>query len=295
MNEEKFIQVGAHPVTENRITVRQKWYQGKPVISMVILGLIILGCLCSELLMTKDPTYMDLINYTHAPDAEFLFGTDTLGRDIFSMIWYGGRISLFIGFTATAITTFIAVVIGSLSGIAPQWADTLIMRFTEILLSVPNLLLIILLQAIMGQPNVVSLSVVIGVTSWTSIAKVVRTEVRQIRGSEYVVASRCMGGEFFHILRKHLAPNFISSIMFMVVMNIRTAIVAESTLSFMGIGLPLEIISWGSMLSLSEKALLTKAWWMILIPGIFLVVTLLCMTNLGNYMRKNANRGQSNL
>lgn len=295
MNEEKFIQVGAHPVTENRITVRQKWYQGKPVISMVILGLIILGCLCSELLMTKDPTYMDLINYTHAPDAEFLFGTDTLGRDIFSMIWYGGRISLFIGFTATAITTFIAVVIGSLSGIAPQWADTLIMRFTEILLSVPNLLLIILLQAIMGQPNVVSLSVVIGVTSWTSIAKVVRTEVRQIRGSEYVVASRCMGGGFFHILRKHLAPNFISSIMFMVVMNIRTAIVAESTLSFMGIGLPLEIISWGSMLSLSEKALLTKAWWIILIPGIFLVVTLLCMTNLGNYMRKNANRGQSNL
>lgn len=295
MNEEKFIQVGAHPVTENRITVRQKWYQGKPVISMVILGLIILGCFCSELLMTKDPTYMDLINYTHAPDAEFLFGTDTLGRDIFSMIWYGGRISLFIGFTATAITTFIAVVIGSLSGIAPQWADTLIMRFTEILLSVPNLLLIILLQAIMGQPNVVSLSVVIGVTSWTSIAKVVRTEVRQIRGSEYVVASRCMGGGFFHILRKHLAPNFISSIMFMVVMNIRTAIVAESTLSFMGIGLPLEIISWGSMLSLSEKALLTKAWWMILIPGIFLVVTLLCMTNLGNYMRKNANRGQSNL
>lgn len=295
MNEEKFIQVGAHPVTENRITVRQKWYQGKPVISMVILGLIILGCLCSELLMTKDPTYMDLINYTHAPDIEFLFGTDTLGRDIFSMIWYGGRISLFIGFTATAITTFIAVVIGSLSGIAPQWADTLIMRFTEILLSVPNLLLIILLQAIMGQPNVVSLSVVIGVTSWTSIAKVVRTEVRQIRGSEYVVASRCMGGGFFHILRKHLAPNFISSIMFMVVMNIRTAIVAESTLSFMGIGLPLEIISWGSMLSLSEKALLTKAWWMILIPGIFLVVTLLCMTNLGNYMRKNANRGQSNL
>lgn len=295
MSREKFIQVGARPITENRITVRQKWYQGKPVISMVILGLIILGCLCSELLMTKDPTYMDLINYTHAPDTEFLFGTDTLGRDIFSMIWYGGRISLFIGFTANAITTFIAVVIGSLSGIAPQWADTLIMRFTEILLSVPNLLLIILLQAIMGQPNVVSLSVVIGVTSWTSIAKVVRTEVRQIRGSEYVVASRCMGGGFFHVLRKHLAPNFISSIMFMVVMNIRTAIVAESTLSFMGIGLPLEIISWGSMLSLSEKALLTKVWWIILIPGIFLVVTLLCMTNLGNYMRKNANRGQSNL
>lgn len=295
MSENKFVQVGIRQTEEKSAAVKRKWYREKPVLSIVSLGLLVLGCLCSELLMTKDPAYMDLIHYTHAPNQEFLFGTDTLGRDIYSMIWYGGRISLFIGFTATVISTLIAIVVGSLSGIAPEWADTLIMRFTEILLSVPNLLIIILLQAIMGKPNVVSLSIVIGVTSWTSIAKVVRTEVRQIRGSEYVVASKCMGGNFFHILWKHLTPNFISSIMFMVVMNIRSAIVAESTLSFMGIGLPLEIISWGSMLSLAEKALLTKAWWIILIPGIFLVMTLLCVTSIGNYLRKNANRKESNL
>ena len=102
---------------------------------------------------------------------------------------------------------------------------------------------------------------------------------RSIRNSEYVIASRCMGGSFFYILWHHLAPNFFSSIMFMVVMNIRSAIVAESTLSFMGIGLPLEVISWGSMLSLSEKALMTKAWWIILIPGVFLIVTLLRFTD----------------
>ncbi len=93
----------------------------------------------------------------------------------------------------------------------------------------------------------------------------------------------------------HLAPNFVSSIMFMVVMNIRSAIVAESTLSFMGMGLPLETISWGSMLALSEKALLTNSWWIILIPGLFLTVTLLCITSLGNYLRRNVNRGESNL
>lgn len=295
MNENKFVQVGIRPVQEAPMEVKQKWYQGKPMVSMILLTMIILGCLCSELIMTKDPTYMDLLNYTKAPDKEFLFGTDTLGRDIFSMIWYGGRISLFVGFAATVISTVIAVVFGSLSGVAPHWVDTIMMRFTEILLSVPNLLIIILLQAVMGKPNVLSLSVVIGVTSWTSIAKVVRTEVHQIRSSEYVVAARCMGGGFFHILRKHLTPNFISSIMFMVVMNIRSAIIAESTLSFMGIGLPLEIISWGSMLSLSEKALLSKAWWIILIPGIFLVATLMCVTNIGNYMRKNVNRKESNL
>ena len=169
------------------------------------------------------------------------------------------------------------------------------MRVTEILLSIPNLLLVILLQAILGKANVLTISLVIGVTGWTSIAKVVRTEVRQIRNSEYVIASRCMGGGFFHILWKHLTPNFVSSIMFMVVMNVRSAIVSESTLSFMGIGLPLEVISWGSMLSLSEKALLGGSWWMILIPGVFLVVTLLCMTNIGNYLRKSVNQKQSNL
>jgi peptide/nickel transport system permease protein len=196
---------------------KKKWYQGKPVVSAAILILIVLGCLCAELIMTKDPAYMDLLNYNKAPDREFLFGTDTMGRDIFSMIWYGGRISILIGGLATVISTFIAVVVGAFSGVAPAWLDELIMRFTEIFLSIPTLLLIILLQAIMGDANILSLSFVIGVTSWTSIAKVVRTEVRQIRNSEYIIAARCMGAGFFRILWKHLVPNFFSSIMFMVV------------------------------------------------------------------------------
>ena len=102
-----------------------------------------------------------------------------------------------------------------------------------------------------------------------------------------------MGGNFFYVLWHHLAPNFISSIMFMVVMHVRSAIVAESTLSFMGIGLPLEVISWGSMLSLSEKALLSGNWWIIVIPGLFLVGTLVCITQIGNYIRKRGNTTQS--
>ena len=268
--------------------------KGFPWVSVVLMVAIILCCLFAEVLMTKDPSYLDLKNYNVAPNAAFLFGTDTLGRDIFSGIWYGGRISITIGFLATLISTFIAVVYGSVSGIAPAWLDTLMMRFTEIFLSVPSLL-VLFLQAILGEANVLTLSIVIGVTSWASIAKLIRTEVRQIRNSEYVVASKCMGGKFFHILRKHLAPNFIASIMFMVVMNVRGAIGSESTLSFMGMGLPLEIISWGSMLSLSEKALLTDSWWIIIIPGAFLVTLLMCLTNIGNYLRKAANRKESNL
>ena len=274
---------------------KKKWYQGKPVVSAVILILIVLGCLCAELIMTKDPAYMDLLNYNKAPDREFLFGTDTMGRDIFSMIWYGGRISLLIGVLATLISTVLAIVFGAVSGCAPEWVDSLLMRFTEIFLSIPNLLLVILLQAVLGKASIFSISFIIGITSWPSIAKVVRTEVKQIRNSGYVTAARCMGGSFRHVLWKHLTPNFASSIMFMVVMNIRSAIIAESTLSFMGIGLPLEQISWGSMLSNADKALMTKSWWIILIPGLFLTATLMCMTNLGNYLRKAVNRKESYL
>ena len=283
--------VGMRKMEESPVSARKKGAK-MPVISLVILGLIVAGCLILPFVIGKDPSYMDLMNANQAPSQQFLFGTDTMGRDIFTMIWSGGRISLFIGCVSTLISTVIAILFGGLSGIAPQWADTLLMRFTEIFLSIPNLLLVILLQAILGKANVLSVSLVIGVTSWASIAKVVRTEVRQIRSSDYVTASRCMGGGFFHVLGRHLTPNFLPAIQFMVVMNVRSAIVAESTLSFMGMGLPLETVSWGSMLSLSEKALLTGSWWIIVIPGVFLVATLLSLTEIGNAVRKRANRSR---
>ena len=289
--------VGVKPeLAEQQVPEKEnRWYDTIPWLSVIILILIVGGCLFCNRIMTKDPSYMDLKNYTVAPCKEFLFGTDTMGRDIFSMIWYGGRISLLIGVLATLISTVLAIVFGAVSGCAPEWVDSLLMRFTEIFLSIPNLLLVILLQAVLGKASIFSISFIIGITSWSGIAKVVRTEVKQIRNSGYVIAARCMGGSFRHVLWKHLTPNFASSIMFMVVMNIRSAIIAESTLSFMGIGLPLEQISWGSMLSNADKALMTKSWWIILIPGLFLTVTLMCMTNLGNFLRKAVNRKESYL
>ena len=292
-DQELFTQVGIRE--EKASAADSKAKRNLPVFSIAVLVLIILGCLFADVIATKDPAYLDLMNYTKAPNGEFLFGTDTLGRDIFSCIWHGGRVSLFIGFFATLISTVIAVVYGSISGISSDWVDTAMMRITEIFLSVPGLLVILFIQAILGDASILSLSVVIGITSWYSIAKVIRTEVRQIRKSEYVIASQCMGGSFLHVLWHHLAPNFISAIMFMVVMNVRSAIASESTLSFMGMGLPLDVISWGSMLSLSERALMTKAWWIILIPGFFLVVLLVCLTNIGNWLRQSANRKESNL
>lgn len=265
-----------------------------PKLSLMILAVIAVGCLAGGALI-KDPAYMDLANGNIAPSRTYLFGTDAMGRNIFSMIWHGGRISLFIGLLAALISTAAAVLVGSVSGYAPSWADGMLMRMTDIVLSIPGLLLTVFLQAALGGGGVYSLAVVIGLTSWMSMAKVVRTEVLQLKNADFVLASRCLGGGFFHILRRHLAPNFFASILFMAVMNVRNAIVAESTLSFMGIGLPVETVSWGSMLSLSENALLSRSWWAVLIPGAFLVTTLFCLTNLGNYMRKSVNKRHSNL
>lgn len=289
-----FTQVGICSIPTPKVK-KAKWYKGKPLLSALLLAFILLGCLFCELFIPKDPTYMDLYRANVAPNREFWFGTDPMGRDIFSMIWYGGRFSLLIGLIATAISTAVAILFGTISGLAPRWLDRLLMRLADIILSIPSLLLVILIQSILGSANLLSISFVIGITSWITIAKVVRTQVRQIYRSEYIVAARSMGAGFFRILWKHLTPNFVSSIMYMVVMNIRGAIVAESTLSFMGIGLSLNVISWGSMLSLSEKALLSSSWWIILIPGIFLVTTMLCVTNIGNYLRKSVNQKQSNL
>lgn len=194
-----------------------------------------------------------------------------MGRDIFSMIWYGRA-----HFADHRRSVHAAVhshrhsvrhgqrLRAGLAGPSPDAADR---NSAE---RAPNPAARRAAAGILGTANVLTLSLVIGLTSWASIAKVVRTEVRRLRSSEYVLASRCMGGGFFHVLRQHLAPNFFSSISFMVVMNIRSAITAESTLSFLGIGLPIEVVSWGSMLSLSEKALLTDAWWIIVIPGVFM-------------------------
>ena len=144
MTEKAFELAGIRKMEAAVPEKKKKWYQGKPIVSIVVLLLIILGCIFAECIMTKDPAYMDLLNYNKAPDREFLFGTDTMGRDIFSMIWYGGRISLMIGGLATVISTLLAVIIGAFSGMASAWLDEAIMRLTEIFLSIPSLLLIIL-------------------------------------------------------------------------------------------------------------------------------------------------------
>jgi len=296
MSNDDFNLVGAElPQKLLPVAGCKKRKKNKPIIPVVLLAAILLGCLFAEIIMNHSPTYMNLADAGTPPCAKFWFGTDAMGRDIFSMLWYGGRISLFIGLTATAISLFIAVLYGSISGFACEAVDDAMMRITEILISIPSILIIILIQAAIGQNNPLSVALVIGLTGWMNIAKMVRGEVLQIRSNNYIIASKCMNGSFWHVLRYHVLPNLVSPLLFMAVTSVGSAIAAESTLSFLGIGLPLEVVSWGSMLSLADRALLSGDWWVILIPGLFLVVTLVCITDIGNYLRKENNRGCSYL
>ena len=209
------------------------------------------------------------------------------------MIWYGGRASILIGLLSTVIITVIGVTYGCISGMAGGRIDALMMRAVELANSIPNLLVILLLVSVMGKQNILKISLVIGVTGWFGLARIVRSEIRQIRNSEYVLAAKSMGARFDHLMCRHLIPTLVSAIMFVVISSISSSMSMESTLSFLGLGLPVDVISWGSMLSLANKALLLNTWWVIVIPGVFLIITLLCITNIGNYFRKETNRRES--
>lgn len=295
-NRKQFNIVGAnykiHTPQRKKPSFRQQ-LQNKPIISIAILAIILLGCIFAEYVRNNDPNNFYLANLNQAPDAAFYFGTDSLGRDIFSMIWYGGRVSIIIGLLSTAIITVIGVVYGCISGNASSKIDAVMMRIPELINSIPILLLILLLTSLMGTPNIITISFIIGITGWCALARIVRSEVRQMRSSEYVLASQCMGGSFFHVMTKHLIPNFFSTIMFVVVSSISLSMSMESTLSFLGLGLPVNVISWGSMLSLANKALLLKTWWVIIFPGVFLVITMMCITNIAYYFRRETNKREN--
>lgn len=266
-----------------------------PKVALFILLFIILACVFAGILAPYTPEQMDGSAVSVPPGSAHLLGTDTMGRDLLSMILYGGRASVYIGLLSGLISTAVAVVYGTAASFCGEKLNDFLMRAAELFMSIPSILLVIFLQAAWGKPSMTSLAVIIGLTSWMNISKIVSSEVRQIRNSDYVLAAKTMEGGFWYILWQHLLPNFVASIMFMVVTNIGQAMITEATLSFLGLGLPLTVVSWGSLLSMSQDALLSGSWWMIIMPGAVLITTLVCMTSLGEYIRKRNSRLYSNL
>lgn len=266
-----------------------------PRAALVLLLLIVACCTFAAWLTPYEVSVMDGQAISLAPCLAHPLGTDSLGRDLLAMLLYGGRLSLYIGLLSALLSSLLALVYGAISGLAPGVLDALLMRFCELLMSLPSLILVLFLQAVWGKPTPTSIAVVLALTSWMTLAKLVRSEVRRIRESDYILSAKIMGADFTYLLQKHLLPNLISPAMFMVVSSFGQAIIAETTLSFLGLGLPVSQVSWGSLLSLSKNALLSNQWWMILLPGLVLVTTLVCITELGEYARARNNRLQSNL
>ncbi len=260
-----------------------------PVLSLCILGLLIMGCLMANVLSPFGANQMSLQEINLPPGGKHFFGTDSYGRDLFSMIWYGGRVSLFIGILATCIATFIGSIYGCLCGLSRPWIYKIMMGFLDLAISIPTFLIMIFLLAIWGNQSLIFMAMAIGITGWMTMARVVSTEVRRTKDSEFVLSAKLMGGGFLHIFRRHLFPVFFPAIMFIMVMNVGYAIGLEATLSFLGLGLPLEIVSWGSMMALSEQSLFIGNPWMFLIPGTFVVTTLICIANIANYFRRKNN------
>ena len=268
--------------------------RSKPKLAITILVAAVIVSALAGFIAPYEPNHMNENAIGVAPSMSHIFGTDNMGRDLFSLILHGGRASLIIGIVSAIIGMLIAAVYGTLSGMANKHVDNQMMKAADLLMSIPVLLLIIVLQAILGDASYWSLSLVIGVTSWMQMSKIIRSEVVRLRKSEFVIAAEMYGGSFGYILRRHLFPNYFSSIMFMAVSNVGSAIIAESTLSFMGLGLPISEVSWGSLMSLSQDALLSDQWWMIIIPGMVMISVLVSITEIGEYIRGcNTSKGSN--
>lgn len=218
------------------------------------------------------------------PSAEHWFGTDSSGRDIFTRIWYGARISLFIGVMAAFIDFVIGVIYGGISGLKGGRVDNIMMRIAEVLYSVPYLLMVILLMVIIG-PGLWTIIMAMTLTGWIPMARLVRGQVLQLKEQEYVQASIALGADAKWILMKHILPNTMGLILVNVTLTVPTAIFAEATLSFLGLGIPAPRASWGTMANDALVSLLIGNAYQLFIPGFFISLTMFAFNVLGDGMR----------
>ncbi len=217
------------------------------------------------------------------PSLEHPFGTDTLGRDVLCRVIYGARISLAVGVLATAISTLIGLVAGALAAYNGGWWDTIIMRTADIFLAFPYTLFVIAMLAVIG-PGIQNVFIAIGILGWPSIARVFRSAILSVKENDYVDAARAMGASNARIITRHIFPNSVASVVVYATMNIGGAILTESALSFLGMGVVPPDPSWGIMIQDGQTYLATEPWLMIM-PGIAILTTVLAFTLLGDGLR----------
>lgn len=255
---------------------------------MALAGLLFIGAVLvfaafAPYIAPYDPAHIDTKNILVGPSCAHVFGTDTLGRDIFSRIVYGSRISLSIGFIAVGISIVIGVLLGSIAGYYGGRIDSTLMRFVDMMLCFPTFFLILAVIAVL-EPSIFNIMAVIGATSWMGIARLVRAEILTLKERDYVVCARVMGASDAWIIARHLIPNAIAPVTVSATLGIGGAILVESALSFLGIGVQPPTPSWGNIL-MDGKSTLGVAWWLTIFPGIFITLTVLAYNILGEALR----------
>lgn len=236
--------------------------------------------------MLNEHTYrsQSIIQSNQPPSSEYWFGTDELGRDMFTRTWYGARVSLFVGIAAATIEFVIGVVYGSVSGYKGGRIDEVLMRIVDVLYGLPYILLVILLMVFMG-PGLFTIIVALSVTGWIGMARLVRGQVLQLKANEYVLAARAMGAKTSHIIRKHIIPNTSGPIIVSMTLAIPNAIFAEAFLSFLGLGVQAPVASWGTMANDALSAIQTGYWWRLFFPAFFISLTMFAFNVFGDGLR----------
>lgn len=249
---------------------------------VIITGILLLA-LFAPLLAPYDPDAIDVKAILLPPSPEHPMGTDGLGRDVFSRMLFGARISLLVGIVAVGIATAIGIILGAIAGFYRGWVDVAIMRLVDVMLSIPTFFLILAVIAFL-TPSIWNIMIVIGLTSWMGVTRLVRAEFLSLRTREFVLASQALGSEDGRLIFRHLLPNSLTPVIVSSVLGVASAVLVESGLSFLGLGVQAPQASWGNILT-DGKEYIQFAWWLSLFPGIAILITVLGYNLLGEGLR----------
>lgn len=248
-----------------------------------IITLVFFLAIFAPWLAPFDPDAIDVKAILLAPSKTHWMGTDGLGRDVLSRMLYGGRISLLVGFVAVGISTAIGVVLGTLAGYYRGWVDTTIMRLVDVMLSIPSFFLILAVIAFLS-PSIWNIMIVIGLTSWMGVTRLVRAECLSLSDRDFIQAARALGANDLRLMFGHLLPNSLTPVIVSAVLGVASAVLMESGLSFLGLGVQAPQASWGNILT-DGKEYIQFAWWLSLFPGLAILLTVLGYNLLGEGLR----------
>ena len=259
------------------------------MLGFIIVLVVVLISVFANVIIPCTPEEIDLANMAQPPcwleggSAEHILGTDILGRDVFSRILIGSRVSLLVGIFSVVVAGIIGTIMGILSGYFGGWIDSVVMRITDAFYSIPLTLFAMVILTIM-DPGVLTLVFVIGVTNWPFYARMVRSEVLGLKNKEYIKAARTIGTSGKMIMLRHILPNILPTFIVVSTLSVASSILIEASLSFLGLGIQPPAVSWGVMLSDGRNDLATN-WWMATFPGIAISLTVLGIMLLGNWLR----------